>query len=111
MNKTKFANSIEALNKQLNDWVIRDYIPKGCNNIDYIAEHEFFHLLTQDAIDAPNSAVATAVRRAIKDGCEWISINSKYDEHEFVADLLSAKRLTPKQEKLTRILLKLFKGE
>ncbi len=90
----QYLNRPGALQAVLDEWEDSGYIPKGCNANDYVAKHEYYHLLTQDMIDEPHSKIETLVKRAVNDGCEIISENGRYDCHEFVADLLSAKTLT-----------------
>lgn len=103
---SRFMNSPAAVKAILDGWVETGFIPKGCNNIDYVANHEFFHLLTQDLIDEPHSRIVTEVKRALNNNCEIISENGRYNIHEFVADLISAHTLTPKQQTLKNKILK-----
>ena len=105
----QYLNRTEALQAVLDEWDEAGFIPKGCNSIHYIAKHEYFHLLTQDIIDEPHSKVVAAVKRAVKDGFETVSVNGDYDCHEFVADLLSAKTLTKSQKKLKNAIMKILK--
>lgn len=103
---SRFMNSPAAVKAILDGWVETGFIPKGCNNIDYVANHEFFHLLTQDLIDEPHSRIVIEVKRALNNNCEIISENGRYNIHEFVADLISAHTLTPKQQTLKNKILK-----
>lgn len=105
----QFINRPDALMDILDYWEHTGYIPKECNNVLYVAEHEFYHLLTQDLIDMPQSKISTLVKRAYKDGCEHISTNGKNNGiHEFVADLLAGRILTSKQRALRNKILKLI---
>ncbi len=105
----EYMNRPGALQEVLDIWNEKGFIPKGCNNITYIAQHEYFHLLTQDLISISQSPIAVAVKRAFKKGCEHISDNGRDDIYEFVADLLSANKLTPKQVALRNQIIKLLK--
>ena len=105
----QYLNRPGAFQAVLDEWNESGRIPKGCNNIAYVAKHEYSHLLTQDIIDEPHSKIVSAVRRALKDGCETVSENGNYDCHEFVADLLSAKTLTKSQRKLKDAIMKILK--
>lgn len=105
----QYLNRPEAFQAVLDEWNESGRIPKGCNNVAYVAKHEYSHLLTQDIIDEPHSKIVSAVRRAVKDGCETVSENGNYDCHEFVADLLSAKTLTKSQQKLKDTIMKILK--
>lgn len=105
----EYMNRPGALQEVLDIWNEKGFIPKGCNNITYIAQHEYFHLLTQDLISISRSPIAVAVKRAFKKGCEHISDNGRDDIYEFVADLLSANKLTPKQVALRNQIIKLLK--
>ena len=62
----EFMNSPDAVEAVLNEWLKTGYIPKGCNNCVYVAKHEYFHLLTQDLIDEPQSKIVTTVNRSVK---------------------------------------------
>lgn len=101
----EFMNSPDAVEAVLNEWLKTGYIPKGCNNCVYVAKHEYFHLLTQDLIDEPQSKIVTTVNRSLSKGCDEISVNGRKNCHEFVADLLSAKSLTKKQKQLKQLIL------
>lgn len=90
----EYMNRPGALQELLDIWNKKGFIPKGCNNSTYIAQHEYFHLLTQDLVDAPNSLIKKYVRRAYKNGYTPVSQNGLKNCHEEVADLLSAKILT-----------------
>lgn len=104
----QYLNRPEALKAILDEWEASGYIPKGCNVNDYVAKHEYYHLLTQDMIDEPHSKIETLVKRAVNDKCEIISENGRYDCYEFVADLLSAKTLTKSQKKLKDSIMKIL---
>lgn len=104
----QYLNRPRALQAVLDEWEDSGYIPKGCNANDYVAKHEYYHLLTQDMIDESHSKIETLVKRAVNDGCEIISENGRYDCHEFVADLLSAKTLTKSQKKLKDSIMKIL---
>ena len=93
----EFMNRPEALQSLLDKWEKDEYIPKACNNLEYIGKHEFFHLLTQDLIDTSKSEIVTEVNRQ---KIQSVSKNAKKDLHEYVSDLLSGKKLTSKQQKL-----------
>lgn len=105
----QYLNRPGAFQAVLDEWNESGRIPKGCNNVAYVAKHEYSHLLTQDIIDEPHSKIVSAVRRAVKDGCETVSENGNYDCHEFVADLLSAKTLTKSQQELKDTIMKILK--
>lgn len=104
----QYLNRPGSLKAILDEWDASGYIPKGCNVNDYVAKHEYYHLLTQDMIDEPHSKIETLVKRAVNDGCEIISENGRYDCYEFVADLLSAKTLTKSQKKLKDSIMKIL---
>lgn len=106
---SKFMNSPNALTDILNIWEGDNYIPKSCNDATYVGRHEFYHLITQDLINVPNSKIETLVKRAYKDGYTSVSRNALANCHEEVADLLSAKKLTKAQQKLKAAILKLIK--
>lgn len=104
----QYLNRPGALKAILDEWDASGYIPKGCNVNDYVAKHEYYHLLTQDMIDEPHSKIETLIKRAVNDRCEIISENGRYDCYEFVADLLSAKTLTKSQKKLKDSIMKIL---
>lgn len=104
----QYLNRPDAFKAILDEWENNGFIPKGSNSSNYVAKHEYFHLLTQDMIDEPHSRIMSEVMRAINDGCEMISENGRYDCHEFVADLLSAKKLTKSQKKLKNNIIKIL---
>lgn len=104
----EYMNRPGALQELLDIWNKKGFIPKSCNNITYIAQHEYFHLLTQDLVDAPNSLIKKYVRRAYKNGYTPVSQNGLKNCHEEVADLLSAKILTKQQKQLKERILKLL---
>ena len=92
-----YLNRPGAFQAVLDEWNESGRIPKGCNNVAYVAKHEYFHLFTQDIIDMPKSRILTEIRRQ---NVPPISKNAETDTHEYVADLLSAIKLSPKQKKL-----------
>ncbi len=104
----EYMNRPGALQELLDIWNKKGFIPKGCNNSTYIAQHEYFHLLTQDLVDAPNSLIKKYVRRAYKNGYTPVSQNGLKNCHEEVADLLSAKILTKQQKQLKERIFKLL---
>ena len=104
----EFMNSPDAVEAVLNEWVKIGYIPKGCNNCDYVARHEFFHLLSQDSIDKNKSKVLTEIRRQ---KVPPVSENAKKNGHEYVAELLSANILTKQQQKLKDKIIRLILAE
>lgn len=106
----QYLNRPGALQVVLDGWEKSGYIPKGCNSGDYVAKHEYFHLLTQDLIDEPHSKIAVAVNRTIKDRSQMISINGQFNCHEYVADLLSATSLTKSQKKLKGTIMKIIEA-
>lgn len=46
----EYMNRPDALRAVLNIWEKRNFIPKGCNTIQYVGKHEYFHLLYSDDI-------------------------------------------------------------
>lgn len=82
---SKFMNSPDALRAILNIWEKRNFIPKGCNTIQYVGKHEYFHLLYSDDIANENSKINTLIRRYKKDGGKPVSENSLLDNHEFIS--------------------------
>ena len=101
----QLLNRPDALVTLLDEWEKTGFIPKGCNRSDYIAKHEYFHLLSQDIIDAEKSKVITEIRRQ---KLEPVSDNAKKDAHEYVADLLSSIKLSAKHQKLRETILKII---
>lgn len=91
LNQRYFNDSIEFY-KLVDYWQSNKFIPKGCNNIKYIATHEYMHLLTQHQIDDKNSIINKICNLATKE--DIVSINSTKDRYEFVADLLAVNRVT-----------------
>ena len=106
---SRFMNSPSTLKVILDEWENTRYIPKGCNNSAYIARHEFFHLLTQDYIDMPQSQIVTLIKRAFNKGYTSVSKNAVLNCHEEVADLLSANNLTIAQRKLRNNILDILR--
>ena len=98
----QYLNRPGALQAVLDEWNESGHIPKGCNNVAYVAKHEYSHLLTQDIIDMPKSKILTEIRRQ---NVPPISMNATNDTHEYVADLLSAIKLSPKQKKLKETII------
>lgn len=98
----QYLNRPGAFQAVLDEWEKKGRIPKGCNRIDYVSSHEYAHLLTQDAIDKEKSKIATEIRRQ---NLPAVSDNARKDMHEYVADLLSAKKLSPKQKKLKETII------
>lgn len=105
----EMLNKPDAFKDVLQEWANKGYIPKGCNNIEYIGRHEYFHLFTQDAIDKPHSKVKTLILRYTTNGGEYPSENSHDDIHEFAADLLSSRSLSKLQNKLKTAIIKAVK--
>lgn len=89
----RYFNDKKILESQLNKWHKNNMIPKGCNSIEYVVTHEYMHLLTQDKIDV-DKKFDTMFNRAKKEGKCIVCSNSAYDKYEFVADLLSANRIS-----------------
>lgn len=104
----RYFNNRELLQSQLNDWLKVKYIPMDCNNITYVAAHEYMHLLTQDEIDNPASLINKVCSVAKKE--DIISVNSKKDRYEFVADLLAANRVSGFKNRTIKKLLKIING-
>ena len=102
---SKFMNKPDAIREVLNQWERDNFIPKGCNTIQYVSKHEYYHLLTQDAIAKEKSQIMTEIRRL---QLPPVSGNAKKDAHEYVADLLAATKLTLKQQKLKNKILKII---
>ncbi len=98
----QYLNRPGAFQAVLDEWSESGHIPKECNNVAYVAKHEYSHLLTQDIIDVPKSRILTEIRRQ---NVPPISKNAANDIHEYVADLLSAKKLPPKQKKLKEAII------
>lgn len=104
----RYFNDAELLQNQLNDWVKFKYIPMNCNNIKYVATHEYMHLLTQDEIDSSTSIINKICSVAKKE--DIISINSRKDRYEFVADLLAANKINGFKNRTIKKLLKVING-
>ena len=100
-----FMNRPDALVAVLNEWEKTGYIPKGCNNCEYVARHEFFHLISQDLISMDKSKIKTEISRQ---RIPAVSINAQKNAYEYVADLLSAVNITKQHQKLKNIILKLI---
>lgn len=95
-----FFNSEEAMRDILKEFTDKKLIPKGNASIEYIAKHEYIHLLTIHEIDDPKSLARTLFRRA--KGTDFISLNAVRDPYEFVADTLSADIDTSMAKKLRK---------
>ena len=104
----RYFNDAELLQNQLNDWAKFKYIPMNCNNIKYVATHEYMHLLTQDEIDNSTSIINKICSVAKKE--DIISINSRKDRYEFVADLLAANKINGFKNRTVKKLLKVING-
>ena len=103
-----FANRPEALKELLNAWENQKYIPRGCNNIQYVSDHEYYHLLTVPLIDN-DPKFATMIKRAKKNGIESNSKNGSYDIYEYVADMLCEKKPNNKQQRLKNDIMNYIK--
>lgn len=103
-------NSPDALRAILNIWEKRNFIPKGCNTIQYVGKHEYFHLLYSDDIANENSKINTLIRRYKKDGGKPVSENSLLDNHEFISDLLVSTNCDAKARKLMEQVITLKEG-
>jgi len=101
-------NNNELLQNQLSGWLKIKYIPSGCDNINYVATHEYMHLLTQKEIDNPESIINKICNVAKKE--DIISINAKKDRHEFVADLLAADKVSGFKNRTVKKLLREING-
>ena len=102
----QYLNRPGALQAVLDEWEKAGHIPKGCNTLGYVSTHEYYHLLTQGAIDEEKSEIAKEIRRK---NLPPVSKNAMKDMHEYVADLLSANVLTPKQKKLKDVIISIVK--
>jgi len=102
----RYFNNNELLQNELSDWLKIKYIPSGCDNINYVATHEYMHLLTQEEIDNPTSIINKICNVAKKE--DIISINSKKDRYEFVSDLLAANKVSWFKNKTVKKLLKVI---
>ena len=100
----------DALRAVLNIWEKRNFIPKGCNTIQYVGKHEYFHLLYSDDIANQNSKINTLIRRYKNEGGKPVSENSLVDNHEFISDLLASTILDAKAKKLMERIIKLKEG-
>ena len=105
----RYFNNQNVINVQLKDWNKNKIIPKGCNSIEYVAIHEYMHLLTQDKISNKESKVNAIYRRA--ENKDFVSRNALRDAHEFTADLLTAHRLKGITNKSIKELVKIFGGD
>jgi hypothetical protein len=82
-----YFNGEEALKDILSDFRKRKVVPKECKGIEYVARHEYMHLITQEDLSNPKSPVHALFRRMKED--EFISKNAKFDVFEFAAEYLS----------------------
>lgn len=98
----QFMNRPTATQALLDSWEQDGYIPKKCNNTQYIGRHEYYHLLYHLDISNPKSSINTMLDRYSKDGGIHISDNSKKNKHEFVSDLLNYSGNNKKALKLKR---------
>lgn len=114
----RFFNDSSATQQLLDYWENKLHIlPKGDNNISYIARHEYGHLLTQYQIKA-NFQLITIILRGISKGTKLLSDNplqyydgKKYTEqffHEVCADLIGASKLDAKQLALKNKILEVI---
>lgn len=106
----EYMNRPDALRAVLNIWEKRNFIPKGCNTIQYVGKHEYFHLLYSDDIANQNSKINTLIRRYKNEGGKPVSENSLVDNHEFISDLLASTILDAKAKKLMERIIKLKEG-
>ena len=105
-----FANRPEALKELLNAWENQNYIPRGCNNVQYVSDHEYYHLLTVPLIDGDPKFV-TMLKRAKKNGIEANSDNGINSIYEYVADMLCEKKTNNKQQRLKDDIIRYVKGK
>lgn len=114
----RFFNDSSATQQLLDYWENKLHIlPKGDNNISYIARYEYGHLLTQYQIKA-TSQLITIISRGISKGTKLLSDNplqyydgKKYTEqffHEVCADLIGASKLDAKQLALKNKILEVI---
>jgi hypothetical protein len=72
-------NRPDALRAVLNIWEKRNFIPKGCNTIQYVGKQEYFHLLYSDDIANQNSKINTLIRRYKNEGGTGIGFMNTFD--------------------------------
>ena len=106
----EYMNRPDDLRAVLNIWEKRNFIPKGCNTIQYVGKHEYFHLLYSDDMANQNSKINTLIRRYKNEGGKPVSENSLVDNHEFISDLLASTILDAKAKKLMERIIKLKEG-
>lgn len=104
----RYFNNVNNLNEQLKLWEKTKFIPKDCDNIKYIATHEYIHLLTESEVNNPKSKVHSIFNRA--KAKDFVSLYSKKDCFEFVAELLTVNRLNHITNKSILSLLDIFGG-
>ena len=108
----EFMNRPSALEDVLKDWEGRNYIPKGCSNLQYLGAHEFGHLLTADLIDEPRSKIKTEINRALDKKMAYPSLNAKLKGyHEIAADIFAAVILDDKQQAFKKKLIQIITKE
>ncbi len=105
-----FANRPDALKELLNAWENQTFIPRGCNNVQYVSDHEYYHLLTIQLIES-DPKFATMIKRAIKNNIETSSTNGMKDAYEYVADMLCEKKANNKQKRLKDDIIRYIKGK
>ncbi len=105
-----FANRPEALKELLNAWENQTFIPRECNNVQYVSDHEYYHLLTIQLIES-DPKFATMIKRAIKNNIETSSTNGMKDAYEYVADMLCEKKANNKQKRLKDDIIRYIKGK
>ena len=86
------------------------HIPRGCNNVQYVSNHEYYHLLTVPLIDGDPKFV-TMLKRAKKNGIEANSDNGINSIYEYVADMLCEKKPNNKQQRLKDDIIRYVKGK
>lgn len=97
-------NSREATKDALKKLLDNHFLPKGEATIEFVARHEYAHLITMNEINNARSHMHTLYSRADKENL-LISGNSAVDTYEFVADSLATK----KQNKYIKEVKRFFK--
>ena len=97
----EYFNSKDAMNDILDELYKIHLLPKGCKNIEYIATHEYAHLITMEEIKNQKSIVRTLFRRI--DAKDFISQNAMRDPYEFASDYLAYKKANKTSQKLKQI--------